>query len=168
MASIHSLPCSSLACAGRERFHSALSPALEGRGGTFGPPDRERTPRRCRNTDSSTAGRVGLKAREQQPHLVLWDQGGPVTPGPRPAAQLRKDCRGHSLPSAWTGEKARVGRRRGRKETGRGENAEGKRGPRGTRETDTRTRESCSRPSPPTRQSPLCRARRLQPAHDST
>ena len=90
------------------------------------------------------------------------------TPGPKAAVQLRKDCRGHSLHSAWTGEKVRVGKSRGRKETGRGENAEGKREPQGSREADTRTRGSCSRPSPPARQSPLCRARRLQPAQDST
>ena len=44
------------------------------------------------------------------------------TPGPKAAVQLRKDCRGHSLHSAWTGEKVRVGKSRGRKETGRGEN----------------------------------------------
>ena len=93
---------------------------MEGRGSTFGPPDRQRIPRRCRNTGSGTAGQAGLEASEQQPHLVLWDQGGPVTPGPRDAVQLRNGCRGHSLHLAWKGEKAHVGRRRGRNEMGRG------------------------------------------------
>ena len=93
---------------------------MEGRGSTFGPPDRQRIPRRCRNTGSGTAGQAGLEASEQQPHLVLWDQGGPDTPGPRDAVQLRNGCRGHSLHLAWKGEKAHVGRRRGRNEMGRG------------------------------------------------
>ena len=79
----------------------------------------------------------------------MWDQGGPVTPGPRAAVQLRNNCRGHSLHSAWKGEKAHVGRRRGRKETGRGENAEGKKGPRGVRGTDTQKWGSAPAPHPP-------------------
>ena len=79
--------------------------------------------------------------------------------------QLRNDCRGHSLHSAWKGEKAHVGRRRGRKETGRGENAEGKKGPRGVRGTDTQTWGSAPAPHPPRNRvhSAGCNASNLPP-----
>ena len=149
MASIHSLPHPpSRACAGRERFHSALSPALEGRGSTFGPPDRERTPGAAET--QAPAQPVGLDSRPASSSLI-WLCGireDQFTPGPKAAVQLRKGCRGHSLRSAWTGEKAPVGKSRGRKETGGGENEEGKRGPQGPRETDTRTKGPAPAPHP--------------------